>query len=76
MPPPWPGTSASIRRLLAASDPRPHWIQGWLHSPDSHFREKMTEITAWNRERAHPFRCTFTGYPSQVGAAVEAPKAA
>ncbi len=33
-------------------------------------------ITAWNRDRAHPFRWTFTGYPLQAGAAVESPKAA
>jgi hypothetical protein len=24
-------------------------------------------IAAWNRERAHPFRGTFAGYPSQAG---------
>ena len=33
-------------------------------------------IVAWNRDRAHPFRWTFTGYPLQAGAAVDAPKAA
>lgn len=32
-------------------------------------------VAAWNRERAHPFRWTFTGYPLQAGSdrpAVEA----
>jgi transposase len=33
-------------------------------------------IAAWNRDRAHPFRWTFTGYPLQAGAAVASPKAA
>ena len=36
---------SSYQRLLAASDLRPHRIQGWLHSPDPQFREKVTEIT-------------------------------
>jgi transposase len=33
-------------------------------------------IAAWNRDRAHPFRWTFTGYPLQAGGAVASPKAA
>jgi hypothetical protein len=33
-------------------------------------------IAAWNRDRAHPFRWTFTGYPLQAGAAADSPKAA
>ena len=33
-------------------------------------------IAAWNRDRAHPFRWTFTGYPLHAGAAVESSKAA
>lgn len=33
-------------------------------------------IAAWNRERAHPFRWTFTGYPLQTGTAVDPPRAA
>ena len=37
---------SSYQRLLAASDLRPHRIQGWLHSPDPQFREKVTAITA------------------------------
>jgi transposase-like protein/transposase len=37
---------SSYQRLLAESDLRPHRIQGWLHSPDPQFREKVTEITA------------------------------
>jgi len=36
---------SSYQRLLADSDLRPHRIQGWLHSPDPQFREKVTEIT-------------------------------
>ena len=36
---------SSYQRLLAASDLRPHRIQGWLHSPDPEFREKVTAIT-------------------------------
>jgi len=27
-------------------------------------------IAAWNRDRAHPFRWTFTGYPLQAGVAM------
>jgi len=37
---------SSYQRLLAESDLRPHRIQGWLHSPDPQFREKVTAITA------------------------------
>ena len=33
-------------------------------------------ITAWNRDRAHPFRWTFTGYALQAGAAVDSAEAA
>jgi len=36
---------SSYQRLLAESDLRPHRVQGWLHSPDPQFREKVTEIT-------------------------------
>ena len=36
---------SSYQRLLTASDLRPHRIQGWLHSPDPQFREKVTAIT-------------------------------
>jgi transposase len=36
---------SSYQRLLAASELRPHRIQGWLHSPDPQFREKVTAIT-------------------------------
>lgn len=36
---------SSYQRLLADSDLRPHRIQGWLHSPDPQFREKVTAIT-------------------------------
>ena len=33
-------------------------------------------IAVWNRERAHPFRWTFTGYPLQAGDAVAVKQAA
>lgn len=33
-------------------------------------------IAAWNRDRAHPFRWTFTGYPLQAGDAMKSTKAA
>ncbi|HEX2482309.1 MAG TPA: IS630 family transposase [Methylomirabilota bacterium] len=33
-------------------------------------------IAGWNRDRAHPFRWTFTGYPLQTGATVASPTAA
>ena len=36
----------------------------------------MTFITAWNRDRAHPFRWTFTGYPLHAGADRPAAEAA
>jgi hypothetical protein len=36
---------SSYQRLLADSDLRLHRVQGWLHSPDPQFREKVTEIT-------------------------------
>jgi len=36
---------SSYQRILTAVDLRPHRIQGWVHSPDPAFREKVTEIT-------------------------------
>lgn len=36
---------SSYQRLLAAIDLRPHLVQGWVHSPDPQFREKVTAIT-------------------------------
>jgi DDE superfamily endonuclease/winged helix-turn helix protein len=36
---------SSYQRLLAESDLRPHRVQGWIHSPDPQFREKVTVIT-------------------------------
>jgi transposase len=36
---------SSYQRLLTDVDLRPHRIQGWVHSPDPAFREKVTEIT-------------------------------
>lgn len=35
----------TVQRILAEADVRPHLVQGWLHSPDPKFREKVTEIT-------------------------------
>jgi hypothetical protein len=34
----------TIQRILAEADIRPHLVQGWVHSPDPQFREKVTEI--------------------------------
>ena len=36
---------SSVQRILANIDLRPHMVKGWVHSPDSQFREKVTEIT-------------------------------
>lgn len=36
---------SSYQRILADVDLRPHMVQGWVHSPDPQFREKVTEIT-------------------------------
>jgi len=47
-----------------------------FHSSEELRTAVLQFITAWNRDRAHPFRWTFTGYPLQAGAAVESPKAA
>jgi len=33
-------------------------------------------LAAWNRDRARPFRWTFTGYPLQAGLTMLAPQAA
>jgi len=33
-------------------------------------------IARWNRDRAHPFRWTFTGYPLQAGPTMPPAKAA
>ena len=35
----------TVQRILAGADLRPHLLQGWVHSPDPLFREKVTEIT-------------------------------
>ena len=35
----------SVQRILAGADLRPHLVEGWVHSPDPLFREKVTEIT-------------------------------
>jgi transposase len=34
----------TIQGILAKADLRPHQTDGWLHSPDPDFREKVTEI--------------------------------
>jgi len=35
---------SSVQRLLAGADIRPHHVEGWLHSIDPEFREKVTRI--------------------------------
>jgi hypothetical protein len=35
---------SSVQRILSACDVRPHHVQGWMHSQDPQFREKVTEI--------------------------------
>jgi len=35
---------SSYQRLLADVDLRPHMVDGWVHSPDPAFREKVTAI--------------------------------
>jgi transposase-like protein len=35
----------TYQRLLASVDLRPHLVDGWVHSPDPQFREKVREIT-------------------------------
>ena len=37
---------SSYQRILSDIDLRPHLIQGWVHSPDPQFREKVSAITA------------------------------
>ena len=37
---------SSYQRILGDVDLRPHLVQGWVHSPDPLFRQKVTEITA------------------------------
>jgi hypothetical protein len=39
-------------------------------------RSSLLLITAWNRDRARPFRWTFTGYPLQAGPAMAPAQAA
>lgn len=36
---------SSYQRILSQIDLRPHLIEGWVHSPDPQFREKVTAIT-------------------------------
>lgn len=38
-------SASSYQRLLTTIDLRPHLVQGWVHSPDPQFREKVTAIT-------------------------------
>ncbi len=35
---------SSVVRILNEGEIRPHRVQGWLHSPDPNFRERVTEI--------------------------------
>jgi transposase len=37
---------STYQRILSDIDLRPHLIQGWVHSPDPEFREKVSAITA------------------------------
>ena len=32
-----------------------------------HFEKVLAFIEFWNREKAHPFKWTFTGYPLRTG---------
>jgi len=34
----------SVQRILAGGEVRPHKVEGWLHSPDPLFREKVKEL--------------------------------
>ena len=36
----------TYQRILSQIDLRPHLIEGWVHSPDPQFREKVAEITS------------------------------
>jgi transposase-like protein len=36
---------STYQHMLAEIDLRPHLVEGWLHSPDPQFREKVTAIT-------------------------------
>lgn len=38
-------SKSTVQRILADVDLRPHLVQGWVHSPDPQFREKVAEIT-------------------------------
>ena len=36
---------STVQRILASAELRPHLTDGWVHSPDPCFREKVNEIT-------------------------------
>jgi transposase len=36
---------SSYQRILSNVDLRPHLVEGWIHSPDPQFKEKVTAIT-------------------------------
>ncbi len=36
---------SSVQRILSKVDLRPHLVEGWVHSPDPLFKEKVTAIT-------------------------------
>ncbi len=41
--------------------------EGSFRSPEELRQAVRAFVAAWNRDRAHPFRWTFTGYPLQAG---------
>lgn len=49
---------------------------GSFRAPAELRRAVLAFIAAWNRDRAHPFRWTFTGYPLQAGGERPATEAA
>jgi hypothetical protein len=49
---------------------------GSFHSTAELRTAVLAFLAAWNRDRAHPFRWTFTGYPLQAGADRPAAEAA
>ena len=49
---------------------------GSFHSTAELRTAVLAFLAAWNRDRAHPFRWTFTGYPLQAGSAMASAQAA
>ncbi len=50
--------------------------EGSFRSPDELRLAVLAFIATWNRDRARPFRWTFTGYPLQAGPAMMPAQAA